>query len=487
MGKNYCAIDLGASHGRAVIGRIEKNKLTLDPIHDFANSPIHLLGSRHWDPFYIFREIQTALKKTSHSYGPDIDGIGVDSWGIDFSLFDCNYEMLGMPYSYRDTRTNPLYEEILNKIDRFSFFEMTGVRLLPMQEICQLYAMRRQNSKLLCAAEYILNMAEMFSFWLSGRPVSEHTMAGGCGWYDISTGGLAEKLFELFSIPKDIFPEIVQPGTVLGQLLPEIQKKTGLGPVPVVIPAAHDTANVTAAIPSEPDSNRAFLNSGTWGIIGTVSHQPMITREAFETGITNFPTYNRMYMNVCMFTNLWLIQECRKCWRERGHDLAYEDITQLAIESEPMTAFVDPDDQCFSAPLDMEDTVKRFCTETGQQVPAGIGPTARVVFESLALKCRDLLRNIQTVHNTTFQVLHILGGGAVNMFLNQLIADAADIRVMAGPAEATAVGNIMIQAIETDSLDSPAAARETVRNSFEITAFMPKHTDVWSEATFPSR
>jgi len=471
--RNYLALDLGASHGRAVLGRLAGGRLEVRRVHDFENTPIAVGGRRCWDTEALFGEILTALKLAADMSGSRLDGVAVDSWGLDFCLFDGRRRLLSPPTSYRDGSDRERREEIVAQLGRLAYYEKTGVQLSAMHGAPRLAVALERDRGPARRAELMLHMAGSLALWLCGRPSAEHSMLGGCGWCEAVSGRLWGGLLDRLGIPGRLFPETLAAGSVLGELLPGIREETGLGPVPVLVPAAHDTANLAAAIPARGGETFAFLSSGTWGLVGLLSERPLLSRKSFEAGVTNFPVPGGGFMNAAMFTNLWIIQECRRCWCSEGRDLSYDRIVELALQAEPMTAIVDPDDSSFAAPEDMSLAVQEFCRRTGQPAPEGAGQTARVVFESLARRCRDALARLESVGGRRAEVLYVAGGGVRNALLNQLIADATGIPVATAPAEATAVGNMMIQAMGSGEVGSLAAAREIVRHSFVPARLQP--------------
>jgi rhamnulokinase len=481
----YLAIDLGASHGRAVLGRLDGDRLELRPLHEFENTPVTVSGRRCWDTDALFREIVTALKRAAEAVDGRLAGIAVDSWGLDFCIVDDAGRLLAPPTSYRDPSDHDRCGAIVDDLDPFECFRTTGVRFLPIHSAPRLAVTLERAPGLADHAAHVLQIAEYFALRLCGRAVSEQTMLGGCGWCEADTGRIWQRLLDRLAIPRRLFPDAVPPGTVLGELLPGLQQRTGLGPVPILVPAAHDTANIAAAIPARPGESWAFLSAGTWGLMGMVSNCPLVSRESFDAGLTNFPAPGGTFLNVVMFTHLWMIQECRRCWQADAGELSYARISELAREAEPMTAFVDPDHPSFAAPDDMPSAVCEFCRRTGQPVPDGVRSVARVVFESLALRCRTALAALEAAGGRRADTLYVVGGGVRNAFLNQLIADATDRPVATAHPEAAALGNILIQALGTGTIASLDAARGIARRLQPPATLRPCHPGRWHAASIP--
>lgn len=458
--------------------------MQIEPVHDFPNEPVMARNTLCWDIPMLFNEVKQALRLAGKRTKGRLDGIGVDSWGVDFCQLDSQGELLGLPCTYRDKRTDGMVDIITQQINRYDFYMTTGVQLRPIHTICQLLSMVRNDQDRLRATATVLNIAEAFIYRLTGKKIAERTMVEGSGLIDVKRGVLCGELLERFDIPKRIFPPIVSPGTIVGELLPPIARETGIQQARVIAPACHDTANLMAALPIMEWRNSAFMSSGTWGVVGRLATEPLTNRRSYDLGVTNMATWGGRYLNVLMFTNLWLIQECRRSWRAEGCDLDYACIVELATQSPAGIAWVDPDDPIFVNPPDMPAAIADYCRKTGQKVPQLPKQVARVIFESIALKCRDMIRHLEQATETTFNALCIVGGGARNALLNQLIADAIGKPVVAGPSEATAIGNIMIQAMATKQVGSLEEALEIVALSFPGKTYLPENHEAGRNRRF---
>ncbi len=472
--KKFLALDIGASSGRVVLGMFEGKKLTLDEIHRFPNIPVKVHSSIHWDVLRLFSEIKKGLTLFVKKYGNKLDGIGIDTWGLDFGLFDKDGSLLENPYHYRDKRTEGLEDDVAKIIDPYEFYRTTGMKLFSISTLCQLYSMAYRSSPLLKIADFLLMMPGIFNYFLTGEKVAEYTMFASFGLYDIGENAFATEFLEKLSIPERIMPRLIEPGTVIGNLLPEISEEVGLSKVPVIAPACHDTASAVVAIPFKNNENWAFISSGTWSAIGIEVSEPLISRQSFQHNIVNERAAAKRFIAVSNIPGLWILQECRKAWSKREKILDWPEMIKLSKSAKPCTSFIDPHNKAFVDAPNMPQAIIEFCKNTGQQVPKDKGKIIRIILKSLALEYKKTLKRIESLKKNPIEVLYIVGGGAQNSFLNQLTADATGKTVYAGPVEATAIGNIVMQAIGTGHLKSIAEAREIIRFSFEIETYYPQ-------------
>jgi len=488
---NFLAFDLGASSGRAVLGIFDGERLRLEEVHRFPNGPVRLLDSLHWDVLRLFEEIKCGLAKCVKTCGADITSLGLDTWGVDFALLDARDELLGNPYHYRDGRTNGMMEEAFRRVPREEIFEYTGIQFLQLNSLYQLLAMAVQKSPLLDTAQTFLNMPDLFNFWLTGRKVSEFTIATTSQCYDPRVGDWAWSMLEKMGLPTRIFGEIVDPGTQLGPLHPAVAEETGAGPVPVIAIAGHDTGSAVAALP-KLRGDHAFISSGTWSILGVELDEPLITPKTLAYNFTNEGGVQSTFRLMKNVMGLWLVQECRREWTQAGpvhrrcyragEELSWDELTGLAAEAEPFGGLVMPDDHRFLSPGGMPQKIQSYCAETGQAVPQSKGSIVRCVLESLALTYRRLLEQLEDMMDRPYPSIHIIGGGSKNRLLNQLTADAAGKVVIAGPAEATSIGNILMQALAMGYIASLDEGRDLVRRSFEVTTYEPGERTRWDKA-----
>jgi rhamnulokinase len=479
--RNCLVFDLGAESGRAVLGRFDGGRLTLEDVHRFPNGPVRLRDSIYWDTLRLFSEIKHGISSAIRDHACKPDGIGIDTWGVDFGLLDRRGELIGNPYHYRDRRCDGMLQEAFSRVPQAEIFEQTGIQFMQINTLYQLLAMALDGSPALAAARTMLLMPDLFSYWLTGMMSSERTIASTSQCLDPNTGAWALPLIDRLGIPTHIFPDIVEPGTVFGPLLPSVAEEAGAPSAQVIAGGSHDTASAVAAVPAQTESY-AYLSSGTWSLMGVELPKPVINAKALAYNFTNeggVCSTIRLLKNI---TGLWLIQECRRTWSAEGSPLSYEEISRLAAEAAPFAAFVDPDHRDFMAPGDMPARIRSFCRQTGQQPPETVGSLARLVFESLALKYRLTLERLEELVGKRLAPIHIVGGGAQNRLLNQFTADGTGRAVVAGPVEATAAGNALMQLIALGELGGIEEGRAVVRNSFRTEKYEPRDTLRWDEA-----
>jgi rhamnulokinase len=472
--KPYLAFDFGAESGRAVLAHLQSGILTTEEVHRFPNEPVEYGGSLHWDVARLWFEVRKALSRLSEV---ELAGIGVDAWGVDYALLGEGGELLENPYHYRDRRTEGVMEEVLAKVGREDIYRATGIQFMPINTLYQLFAARRQTPKLLDAAKYLLTIPDLFNYWLTGNAVCEFTNATTTQMVDPVKRNWAVGLMQRLELPAYLPAPLVEPGSILGTLLPDIEGATSLAGTCVIAPACHDTGSAVAAISARDGT--AFLSSGTWSLLGTELDSPVITPDALRLNFTNEGGVNgttRLLKNVM---GLWMLQGCRQSWTAHGRDYDYRELIELAAREKPFGHLVDPDDESFLRPADMLAAIDKFCTRTHQPVPQEAGAYVRAVLESLAFKYRLVLRNLEHVIGKRIGQIHIIGGGSKNRLLNQLTADASGRRVLAGPAEATALGNIAVQILATGEAASLQEVRALVDRSFPTEVFDPLETDQW--------
>ena len=478
---HFLAFDLGAASGRAVIGGFDGQRLSLAEAHRFANGPVRVRDSLHWDVLRLYSELKQGLLKSSSELGPSLVSLGIDTWGVDFALLDGRGALLGNPYHYRDARTDGMLEEAFRRVPRPEIFEQTGIQFLQINTLYQLLAMVIRQSPLLEVADTVLMTPDLFNYWLTGHKVSEQTIASTSQCLNPYTGGWAESLLEKMDIPTRIFPEVIQPGHVLGELLPAVADETGAKRIWVVAPGCHDTASAVAAVPARGE-RYAYLSSGTWSIVGAEVTRPVINATSLRYNFTNEGGVCGTFRLLQNITGLWLIQECRRTWAAEGASLTYDEITRLAEAAPPLAAVIDTDAGTFLAPGDMPARIREFCVRTGQKPPENRGGIARVVLESLALKYRWTLGKLEELLGHRLEPLHIVGGGSQNQLLNQFTADAIGRPVMTGPVEATAAGNVLMQMLALGHIASLEEGRDLIRRSFEMRTYLPRETVAWDEA-----
>jgi rhamnulokinase len=468
MSTGYLAVDLGAESGRVVLGRFDGGRVSLEEIHRFANTPVRLPDGLHWDVLRILSEIKDGLAKAVRK--EEIEGIGIDSWGVDFGLLDGEGALVSNPYHHRDARTEGMMEEAFGLVGKEEIYRTTGIQFLPINTLYQLLAMR--GSPLLDAAETMLLIPDLMNYWLTGEKACEYTNATTTQLLDLQAGGWARDLFEDLDLPSRILAPIVQPATELGPLLPGVAEEVGADP-PVFAVTSHDTASAVVAVPAEGE-DFAYISSGTWSLVGVELTCPVATEEGLRANFTNeggFGGKTRLLKNVM---GLWLLQECRRQWAREGHEYSYEELVRLAEDAPPAGPLVDPDHPAFLAPGDMATRIRSFCEETGQRPPQEPAAVTRCVFESLALKYRHAVEQAENLAGRAIGTINVVGGGSQNSLLCQLTADATRRPVLAGPVEATALGNLMVQAYARGHLASLEEMREAVRRSVEVQEYEPQ-------------
>jgi rhamnulokinase len=477
----FLAFDLGAASGRAVLGRFDGERLALKEIHRFPNGPVRVRDDLHWDTLRLYSELKHGLAGAASEVGSELASLGLDTWGVSFALLDKQGALLGNPYHYRDARTDGMLEEAFRRVPKEEIFEQTGIQFLQINTLYQLLSMVIQDSPLLSVAETLLMTPDLFNYWFTGQKVSERTIASTSQCFNPNTGTWAKSLIEGMGIPSRFFPEIVQPGAVLGELLPAVADETGARGVSVVAPGCHDTACAVAAVPAESE-HYAYLSSGTWSIVGAEVSQPVITAKSRDYNFTNEGGVCDTIRLLNNMTGLWLIQECQRMWTAEGESLSYEEITQLAQVAPPFAALIDTDAGEFLSPGDMPARVREFCLRTGQDPPESRGSVARTILESLTLKCRWTFEKLEELLGQRLEPLHIVGGGSKNELLNQFTADAIGRPVVTGPIEATATGNVLMQMLALGHIASLEEGRDLVRRSFEMRTYLPRQTSLWDEA-----
>jgi len=476
--RNCLVFDLGAESGRAVLGRFDGHRLVVQETHRFPNGPVRLKDSIYWDTLRLFSEIKQGISSAMRDHAGEPDSIGIDTWGVDFGLLDRRGDLIGNPFHYRDRRCDGMLEVAFSRVPQAEIFEQTGIQFMQINTLYQLLAMVLEDSPALPSARTILLMPDLFSYWLTGTTRSERTIASTSQCLDPNTGTWALALLDRLGIPTRIFPEIVEPGTVLGPLLTSVAEETGAGSVQVIAGGSHDTASAVAAVPAQT-GDYAYLSSGTWSLMGVEIPKPVINTKALAYNFTNEGGVCGTIRLLKNITGLWLIQESRRTWAAEGSSLTYEEIARLAAEAPPSAAFVDPDHRDFMAPGDMPARLRAFCKLTGQRPPESIGSLARLIFESLALKYRLTLERLEELVGRHLATIHIVGGGSQNRLLSQFTADATGRTVVAGPVEATAAGNALMQLIALGELGSIEDGRAVVRNSFRTETYEPRDILRW--------
>jgi len=472
----YAAVDLGGESGRVVAGRFDGEKLRLEEVHRFPNIPVQVANTLHWDTLRLWNDIQDGLAKLGKQLrsGAALAGIGVDTWGVDFGLLDARDELIGNPVHYRDARTVGMMEYAGTIVPQSEIYARTGLQFMPFNSLFQLIALKKGGSPQLDAARNLLFTPDLLHFWLTGVKANEYTIASTSQMLDARRRDWDTELLGQFGLPAGLLQTLVPPGTVLGKLRPELAARLNLGrETPVIAPGSHDTASAVAAVPWESAQGTAYVSSGTWSLMGLELPEPLISERTFQLGFTNEGGAGNTIRFLKNIAGLWLVQECRRSWQRNGEEYDYGLLTRLAAGAPDDGPFIEPDEARFGVPSDMPASIRGYCRETGQAQPKTVGEIVRCCLDSLALKYRWVLERLEELQGSRIESLHIVGGGTQNRFLSQLTADCLGRPVIAGPVEATAAGNILVQALARGELSGPADIRRVVRASFETETFLP--------------
>jgi len=482
-GQTYLAFDLGAESGRAVLARLDGKRIQLEEIHRFPNGPVRVIDALHWDALGIFNELKKGLTIAGRQRNETLAGVAIDTWGVDLALLGQNNVLLGNPYHYRDSRYDGVMDRTFRRVSRQEIYDITGLQFMQFNTLFQLVQMVDEGHPVLKVAKRMLHMPDLFNWLMTGRDVSEYTIASTSQMLDARPRQWSLPLLQKLGIPTTILPEILQPGTIIGPMLGWLTEEAGLGRTSVIATAGHDTGAAVAAVPAEPKSDGwCYISSGTWSLMGVELDAPRITPATLKYNFTNEGGVAGTIRFLKNIAGLWLVQQCRATWKLEGEDLNYTEITQMAAEATPFAALIDPDDPLFLSVGNMPQRIAEYCKRTGQTVPDSKGAIVRCALESLALRYRQVLEWTEEVTDRSIHTINIVGGGTQNRLLSQLTADATGRKVVAGPVEATALGNVMMQAIATGQLKSLEAGREVIRNSFELETFKPSGDKGWDDA-----
>ena len=480
------AVDYGASSGRHVAGSFDGKQLELREIYRFDNGPVHAAGRMYWNLLDQWTQLQNGLTLARQQLGPQIASVGVDTWGVDFALLGRGDELLGNPVHYRDRRTEGMLDAATKRVSRADIFANSGVQFMPINTLYQLLAMQAQNSPILEAAESFLMMPDVFHWLLSGVKGNEYSDATTTQFFDPQKHAWSTELFHRFGLPTKILQPIIEPGTILGPLRKSVAAATGLNDTRVIVPGTHDTASAVLAVPAQSEPGKkpdwCYISSGTWSLMGVELPQPVVTPRCLELNFTNEGGVGRTTRLLKNIGGLWLVQECRRIWKAAGKDHSWSELAELAATAKPLQFIINPDAADFLAPDDMPRAIQGYCKKTGQAVPETPGEIIRTALEGLALKYRQVLGWLEELAGSQLTTIHIVGGGTNNKLLSQLTADATQRRVVAGPVEATAIGNLLMQYIALGEIAGIRDAREIVRASFPVEEFTPRELGAWDEA-----
>ena len=472
----FFAVDLGATSGRTILGCLGEGKMELKELTRFPNHIIETGGHCYWDIYALYNEIIKGLKVVAKDNLP-IQSIGIDTWGVDFVLVGKDGELLRNPYCYRDPHTIGAPEEYFTHIPRERVYDITGIQIMNFNSLFQLSTLHRNHCSALEAADKILFMPDALSYMLTGKMVTEYTIASTSQMLNPRTKCFEKELLDVADIKKEQFGRFVFPGEPIGVLTEEVQKITGLGAIPVIAVAGHDTGSAVAAVPAQ-NEKFAYLSSGTWSLMGIEVKDAIINKESFEQNFTNeggVEGTTRFLKNIC---GMWLLERCRCDWEE----ISYPELIAEAEACEPFRSLINPDDVLFANPMNMEQAIRTYCADHHQPIPETRGQIVRCIFESLSLRYRQVLENLCSLSPRPVEVLHVIGGGSRNDLLNQWTANAVGIPVVAGPSEATAIGNVMIQALTAGAASDIVSMRQLINRSIPLKTFTPENVEVWNTA-----
>lgn len=479
--KQYLAFDLGASSGRAIIGTLADGKIDLKEVHRFENGGTYVNGGLFWDLLGLFREMKTGLKKALEA-GAELSGIAIDTWGVDYAFIDRRGFFAGNAWNYRDTRTDNAQEWVYERIPAREVYAQTGIQFMNLNTIFQLASCVRDDDDSLKIADKLLFIPNALSYMFCGDKSAEYTIASTSQLYDSAKDDWAWPIIDAIGLKRTLFPKITRPCTVVGKLLPQLQEELKCGPIPVILVGSHDTASAVASVPAPADKTWAFLSSGTWSLLGIELPKPCTSEKAMKANYANEGGLCHTIRFLKNIMGLWLVQECRNEWKRRGQIYSFGELADLAAKEQPFRSLINPNNELFATPGDMPGRFCEYCRTTGQPVPETPGQFIRAALESLALRYRQTIDEMEDILGLKVEVLNLVGGGSQNLLLNQFTANAIGRQVVTGPVEGTAMGNILGQALATGDIKDLKAGREIIKNSIETGLYMPKDAEAWNEA-----
>jgi len=479
--KKFIGFDLGAESGRCIVATLKDQKIVLNEVHRFTTHNVKYNKGFHWDILAIYEEIITGLSKACKAFGPDYDGISVDTWGVDYVLVDSEERILNYPYHYRDDRTDGMMDEAFRTVSKEKIYNTVGIQFAQFNTLFQLLAEKKRKTNLLNVTDKVLLMPDFLNFMLCGNKKAEFSIASTTSLADPNTRNWSWELIDSFGLPRNIFPEIVEPGTKLGTLLPFLAKKTGLNSnIPVFASAGHDTASAVVSVPAS-GNNWAFLSSGTWSLMGVELKKPLLGAQSMKYNFTNEGGVEGTTRFLKNIIGLWPIQECRRYWEEKGEKYSYPEFAELAKKEGFVKSWIDLNDPRFLKAGEMPEKIIAYLKETNQTVKTNVGFIIGVVLESLAFSYRNTIKEIEEVTGEKIEKLHAVGGGIQNELLSQFTADAIGNTVFAGPIEGTIIGNVGVQAIAAGAVTDLKNWRNVVANSFEVKKYEPTNADYFNK------
>ncbi|MBV9082940.1 MAG: rhamnulokinase [Acidobacteriaceae bacterium] len=472
MSRRFLALDLGAESGRAILAHLADHKLELRELHRFPNIPVQLPTGLYWDTLRLFHDMCEGIRAAGKATD-SLDGIGIDTWGVDFALIAPDGALLDNPRHYRDPRTDGIPEQVFATVPKQEIFSETGIQFMPINSLYQLYAVSRTAPQTLGCAAKLLFIPDLFNYFLTGTYACERTVASTSQFYNPVTKRFATDLLRKLGINAGFFAKLTDPGIELGSLLPFLVDLSGLNQEPVVYTTgSHDTASAVAAVPASSERNWCYISSGTWSLMGVETDAPIITDASLRANFTNEVGIEGTIRFLKNIPGLWPVQECRRAWAREGEEYSYAELMERAAAAAPIDTILDLDQ--FTSPGNHPKRIREYCRETGQQTPEGPGAITRVIFQSIAARYANVLETLESLTGRRIEVIHIVGGGSQNKLLNQFAADMTGRRVVAGPTEATAAGNALTQALGTGDIKSLEQLRDVMRHSFDVQEYLPK-------------
>ncbi len=477
---NFLAFDLGATSGRSILGTFDNGKLELRELTRFGNDILQIQGKYYWNIYSIYNSIKEGMRAAA-SLDIAINAIGIDTWGVDFVYVAEDGTILNLPRSYRDPYTERSPEKYFKLIPKEEVYKLTGIQIMNFNSLFQLYAAKMEKSAALQSAKEILFLPDALSYLLSGNKACEYTIASTSQFLNPLTKKIENKLLEAIEIHPSVIPPLIKPGKVVGLLRDSIAKECGLNTIPIIAVAGHDTASAIVSIPAK-NKKFAYISSGTWSLMGIEVDEPIINEQSYKMNFTNEGGVEGTIRFLKNITGMWLLEQCRKEWEQLGRTYTYDEIIKMAKTAKGFQCFVDPDKAVFANPESMIESIIKFCIDTGQSAPKEDSEFIRCIFESLALKYKYVLSCLCELSPHAIEVLHIIGGGSQNKLLNQFTANATGLLVVAGPYEATAIGNIMMQAKGLGLVKSLKEIRAIINESFTLESYEPQDTELWNNA-----
>ncbi len=476
------AFDFGASSGRALLFKFDGKKIEMEEMHRFSNDPVLVSGTYRWDTLRLFHEIKQGILNTINSGNADFESIGIDTWGVDFGLFDKNGQLISTPYHYRDTRTDGMIEKADELIGKKYIFDQTGIQFNFFNTIFQLLSLSQSDDPTLKIAEKLLFTPDIFNYFLTGEMKNEYTISSTSQLLNPYTKEWNEDLIEKIGIDKKIFCDIVHPGNIVGYLSDELCEELGAPKVPVVAVGSHDTASAVASVPADGSYDYAYISSGTWALLGVENDEPVITDKSYKYDFTNEGGVENKIRFLKNIMGLWIIQESRRQWKREGKDFSFDALEKAAWEAKPFESFIDPDNSAFAGPGNMPKKIREYCKNTSQKVPETEGEIIRCIAQSLAMKCAYAVKGMEDTLDKNLDVIHMIGGGIKDTMVCSFISCATGKKVIAGPVEATGTGNALMQLKTLGKIGSLKEARQVVKNSFDTKEYYPQDRELWEEA-----